>query len=249
VAVTDLHREQVACLALTGPYGNALDFELLGELQKGLEAVARWPDLKAILIEGAGRDFSTGHSPDQLRPPFVTAVLEKFHDAIRTLVGLDVLVFSVVRGRCQGAGATLALAADIVLADNSARITLTDATGVPPPLTTLLLGERLDRARAFHALLTERVFTGEEAAGLQIVSEYAGGWDGLDAVVQRQLSQLVTDRPQALIQEMVRALRAPLRLRMADVLPDLLKGAIERLARRAEEPQTLPAKWRPGLDE
>lgn len=248
VAVTEGCSEQVARLVLNEPPANVLDFELLDELQDALDAVSRWPGLKAVIIEGAGRDFSVGHSSSQLRPPFAIAVLEKFHDAIRTLVGLDALLFSVVRGRCQGAGAALALTADIVIADNSARLTLTDTTGVPPPVTTLLLAERLGRARAFQALLSAKTFTGEEAGALQIVSDYAGGWDGVDAVLERHLDQLVKDRPQQLIRETVRALRMPLRMRLADALPDLERGAIERLELLAQEsaPKTLPAKWRPG---
>ncbi len=76
VEVSEAHEGRVARLVLNAPPGNALDLTLAEELPRALAAIARWPALTAVVIEGAGSNFATGSSGSQLRPPFAAALIE-----------------------------------------------------------------------------------------------------------------------------------------------------------------------------
>jgi enoyl-CoA hydratase/carnithine racemase len=245
----EIFKEQggrIARLVLTAPPDNALDLPMVDSLMKAVEAVNLWPDKRAVVIEGFGPDFSLGHPKLQLRPPFAAALIQGFQGAVHDLLRMDVLIVSAVRGRCEGAGAALALAADVVLSDKTTRFQFKDAVGLLPPLVSAFITHRLRREWAASTLLSTEAMTSERAGEIGLVSRDAGGWEEVGPIADRVVERLALKPTQGAVEEAARALHSPVLSHTLQVLPELEKRALEKLGRRVDEEVTAPTKWRPG---
>lgn len=106
---------------------NAFDDEMHRALYASLEA-ARDGGARAVLLTGAGRGFCAGQDlgdrdPSQMEgPPDLGATVRSFYaPLVRLIRSLDFPVVCAVNGVAAGAGASLALACDMVLAAESAQ--------------------------------------------------------------------------------------------------------------------------------
>jgi 2-(1,2-epoxy-1,2-dihydrophenyl)acetyl-CoA isomerase len=122
-------RDQVAWVTLNRPDKlNALNPQLIEDLRAAAAAIDADPEVRAVLLTGAGRAFSSGAdlSADDfkdLRTPgeHVGAQLrEHFNPMMSAWHGLRVPLVIAVNGVAAGAGMSLALVGDIVLAARSA---------------------------------------------------------------------------------------------------------------------------------
>ena len=102
---------------------NAVDAPMAAALAAHLAHAAATPEIRAILLTGAGRGFCAGQDLAALTPgQDLGQILEdRFNPLIRAIRSLPKPVLCAVPGVAAGAGANLALACDIVLAAHSAR--------------------------------------------------------------------------------------------------------------------------------
>ena len=102
---------------------NAVDAPMAAALAAQLAHAAANPEIRAILLTGAGRGFCAGQDLADLTPgQDLGQILEdRFNPLIRAIRSLPKPVLCAVPGVAAGAGANLALACDIVLAAHSAR--------------------------------------------------------------------------------------------------------------------------------
>ena len=120
----------VATLTLDRPEVlNALGFDTYRELGEVVRNLAHEPDVRALVITGAGRGFcSGGHVREVIgalvnaAPPQLRAFAQLASDVVLALRRLDKPVIAAVNGIAIGGGAALALAADIRLASPEAEI-------------------------------------------------------------------------------------------------------------------------------
>lgn len=92
------------------------------EIREVLSRVQQSPDVRCLVITGAGRGFSAGQDLADLDMSALADVVERdFNPLIRTLTSLPIPVIASVNGVAAGAGANMALACDMVLAARSAR--------------------------------------------------------------------------------------------------------------------------------
>jgi 2-(1,2-epoxy-1,2-dihydrophenyl)acetyl-CoA isomerase len=146
---------------------NAWTSEFGRELKQAIEVDAADPSVRALLITGAGRGFSSGadlkagFEPAEDGMPDVGKELnDLYHPIMVGLRQLEKLVIAAVNGPAVGIGASLAFACDLVLAAESAYFGLAfvNIGLMPDGGSTLFVPAAVGKARAFQmALLGERI--------------------------------------------------------------------------------------------
>ncbi len=147
---------------------NALCEQMFEEFHVALDHAEQGDDLRVLVITGAGRGFCAGAdltmnigSDGTGGPMDLGAALERsYNPLIMRLRALPVPVISSINGVAAGAGASLALAADICIAARSAKFVLAFARIglVPDAGLTYFLPQRIGMARALGlSLLGEEV--------------------------------------------------------------------------------------------
>jgi enoyl-CoA hydratase len=123
------HSEGVATLTLNRPEKqNALSQELMAELRDVLDEIDRNPQVRVVLITGAGRAFSSGFD---LNPKELAAdapqdeadwnrLIKLNFDTLMRIWNLRQPVIAAVNGPAIAAGSNLALICDITLASETA---------------------------------------------------------------------------------------------------------------------------------
>jgi 2-(1,2-epoxy-1,2-dihydrophenyl)acetyl-CoA isomerase len=155
---------------------NALTSELLGELLEALHA-AEAPDVRAVVLTGAGRAFCVGQDLSELEGMRGSDVGELLRDAYHPVVvairGLRKPVLAAVNGPAAGAGLALACACDIRLASDAAVLVPAFAgIGlVPDSGLTWSLARLLGPARALRWMLEGDRMEAAAALALGVVDE------------------------------------------------------------------------------
>jgi 2-(1,2-epoxy-1,2-dihydrophenyl)acetyl-CoA isomerase len=172
-------REGVAHLKLNRPdAANSITAELARDLMYATLACDEDPNVRAILITGAGRMFCGGGDlktfagkGDEL-PHYLKEVTTYLHAGISRLTRTDAPVIAAVHGSAAGAGMSLACAVDFVLAADNAKFTMADTRAglVPDGSSTYFLSRIVGLRRALDLALTSRVLTAAEAMQLGIVT-------------------------------------------------------------------------------
>jgi 2-(1,2-epoxy-1,2-dihydrophenyl)acetyl-CoA isomerase len=146
---------------------NALTPEMHQLLRKALERAADEPEVRAVLLTGAGRGFCAGQdlaqrdvSPGAAPIDLSVSLGSHYNPLVRRLRELPKPVVCAVNGVAAGAGANLALACDIVLAARSAAFiqSFSRIGLVPDSGGTWLLPRLVGKARAMGlALLGDKL--------------------------------------------------------------------------------------------
>jgi 2-(1,2-epoxy-1,2-dihydrophenyl)acetyl-CoA isomerase len=146
---------------------NAWTAEFGKELVDTVERASADESVRAVLITGAGRGFSSGadlkagfepHPDDQM--PDVRKELHLYHGAITGIRRMPKPVVAAVHGAAVGIGCSLALACDLVLAAESSffGLAFVNIGLMPDGGSTLFVPAAVGKARAFEmAMLGERV--------------------------------------------------------------------------------------------
>lgn len=150
---------------------NALTPELLGTLRARLEE-AEGAGVRAIVLSGAGRGFCAGQDLTGLpeaelgRTDLGRLVEELYNPLILAMRRHPLPIIAAVNGIAAGAGASLALAADIVIAARSARFVqaFVQIGLIPDSGSTWFLPRLVGEARARAAMLLAEPIEAETAA-------------------------------------------------------------------------------------
>ncbi|HEY8107574.1 MAG TPA: enoyl-CoA hydratase-related protein [Gaiellaceae bacterium] len=144
------------------------------ELQAALEA-ARDPDVRAVVITGAGRGFSAGQDLTEFgEGGDVGSMLRvTYHVNVLAIRSLEKPVIAAVNGVCAGAGLSLACACDIRLASDAAFFVpgFVGIGLIPDSGGTYFLQRLLGTPRAFEWMTSNRRLSAAEAHAWGLVSE------------------------------------------------------------------------------
>jgi 2-(1,2-epoxy-1,2-dihydrophenyl)acetyl-CoA isomerase len=157
---------------------NALTGAMLLQFREALERAAADRAIRAVLIRAAGRAFCTGQDlsardPRKFTEPFDLEAIQKqlFHPIVTLIRTMDKPVVIAVHGAAAGAGASIAIAGDIVLAADDAKfiwsfakVGLSVDAGAGHTLV-----HALGAARARALLLTAGSLSGREAADAGLI--------------------------------------------------------------------------------
>lgn len=179
---------------------NALNSRMRAELLHALQDLpAR---VRVVVLTGAGRafcagqDLADGASLDDL--DMERTLREEYEPMLRAIYDCPLPVIAAVNGAAAGAGANLALAADVVIATRSAvflqafsRIGL-----IPDAGGTFFLPRQVGFARAMGQALFAEPVSADEAAGMGMIWASVPD-DAFEAEWQRRAAQLAQGPTQA----------------------------------------------------
>jgi 2-(1,2-epoxy-1,2-dihydrophenyl)acetyl-CoA isomerase len=153
---------------------NALDLAMHERLAASLDRAAQ-PDVRALVITGAGRGFCVGQDVGEF-PRDAAEVGEllrqHFNPVIRALRGLPKPVIAAINGPAAGAGLALALACDLRLAAASASLVpaFVGIGLVPDSGLSHTLPRLIGSAAAFEWIVSGRKIAAPEAADMGLVT-------------------------------------------------------------------------------
>ncbi len=169
-------KDQVGLIKLNRPKVlNAMNQQLWIEIQEALEIVKQDNDIKALIITGEGRAFSTGADLKDSKDRSVEdyrRYLESLQEASRKIIRFEKPTIAAINGYALGSGYELALACDIRIAAKEALIGSPEArvtssvTGGAFRLVQDLVGP----GKARELLFTAENITGVEAQRIGLVN-------------------------------------------------------------------------------
>jgi enoyl-CoA hydratase/carnithine racemase len=163
----------LARLALAKPPRNLLDPDIMGALREAILAADADPDVKAIVLTGAGDVFCGGLDIQRIQAgadpvEFAAALVE----LLRVFPRLGKPILAAVNGDALAAGYGIVCASDIAVAADHAKIGSFEATvGIWPMIAQVPALQRLAPRHVLQNLLTGEPFDAQRAYEIGIVNQ------------------------------------------------------------------------------
>lgn len=165
--------EGVATLTLNRPEKrNAINRELFRALRLQILAIQDDAAIDLVVLRGSGGHFCAGH--DLSEKPHADALgwLRRELQTLELLTRLRQPVIAAVEGTCFTGGLEMALSADFIVCDETARFADTHGKWglVPGWGMSQRLPRRVGQAKALEMMLTCQPYTGAEAAAMGLAN-------------------------------------------------------------------------------
>ena len=170
-------RTSTAIITLNRPEVlNAMNRQLWIDFQSVLDAAIQDRDIKAIIITGTGRAFSTGADLKESKTRSLEdyrAYLVGLQEASRSIIRLEKPTIAAINGYALGSGYELALACDIRVAAEDAKIGSPEAkvTSSVTGGALRLLQDLVGPGKARELLFTATYIDGKEAERIGLVNK------------------------------------------------------------------------------
>lgn len=214
---------------------NALNSELRRALLAALRNAARDEVVRAVILTGAGRGFCAGADlrGGGSERDFRRVLSSEYNPLVLAMRELPKPIVASVNGAAAGAGMSLALACDLVVAAEDVRfVPAFHRIGlVPDSALARTLVRGLGRHRAFEILMGERHLHAEEAHELGLVAAVVPA--AALAQTTRDLARRLADGPTRGIGLTKRLLNAAEDATLAEGLT--AEAALQELAGRTED--------------
>jgi 2-(1,2-epoxy-1,2-dihydrophenyl)acetyl-CoA isomerase len=164
--------ENVATITLNRPDAfNALNLGLGRDLFTASIELDEDPDVRCVVVTGSGKSFCAGGDVKDFADnlPRVGVLIKELttylHGAISRFCRADKPVIMAVNGVAAGGGLSLALSGDLVLATESAKLTMAYSriAATPDGSSSYFLPRLVGMRRAMELYFTNRVLTAREA--------------------------------------------------------------------------------------
>lgn len=169
---------------------NALNRELISELDRLFDIVAADPEVRVLLITGSGdKAFVAGADISELTDMNCLSAREFAHDGqamMAKIADLPVPVMAVVNGFALGGGCELALACDFIYASEKAVFGLPEETlGLIPGFGgTQRLARQIGPALAMEMIFTARRISSQDAFSMGLVNRILPPENLMDAAME-----------------------------------------------------------------
>jgi enoyl-CoA hydratase len=165
----------VATLILNRPDKlNALSKDVFEALEEHVHAIQRQTKtVGVVVLRGAQGNFSAGYDMNEVLDYVKAGAKPHYHsEVIDKLANLPQPVISAIEGHCSTGALELALAADLIVASESAKFCDVYAKWGLTPVwgLTLRLPHRIGTAKASEMMLTSRSYTGREAQAMHLAN-------------------------------------------------------------------------------
>jgi enoyl-CoA hydratase/carnithine racemase len=175
-AATHFHwacHDGVATVTLNRPERkNPLTFDSYAELRDRFNALRYATDVRAVVVQGAGGNFCSGGDVHEIIGPLTQMTMPELMnftrmtgDLVKAMRACPQPIVAAIDGVCAGAGAMIALASDLRLGTEAARVaylfTRVGLAGADMGACALL-PRVIGQGRASELLYTGRAMTGQE---------------------------------------------------------------------------------------
>jgi methylglutaconyl-CoA hydratase len=182
---------------------NAISFELINDLMRALDEVAR-SSAQVLIITGAGKAFCSGMDLENLKALIGRSPEQSLEDS-RTMVRLFRAIYefpkvtiAAVNGAAIAGGTGLALLSDFTLAVPEAKFGYTEVRiGFVPAIVSTFLLRQVGEKHARDLLLTGRLFDAQEGLRLGLINEIVES-DKLIDRAHELAAQLLENSPTSL---------------------------------------------------
>jgi len=153
---------------------NALTKDVFEALDDHLDTIARETrTIGLVILRGAGGHFSSGYDMREVLDHVKAHAKPHFHsEVIQKLANLPQPVISAVQGHCSTGALELALAADLIVASESAQFSDVYARWGLTPVWGLSfrLPHRIGAAKASEMMFTSRNYSGRQAEAMHLAN-------------------------------------------------------------------------------
>ena len=177
--------DTVAVITLDNPPVNGLGYDTRTGVAGGIDRALGDPEVRAIVITGAGRMFSAGADIREFNTPKAKAE-PRLHSLIRFIEASDKPVIAAIGGGCMGGGLELALGCHFRVAAKDAPVALPEVKlGLLPGAGgTQRLIRQVGKAKAMELCLTGRMMDAEEAERANLVARVVPAASLLDEAIK-----------------------------------------------------------------
>ncbi|SDY74187.1 2-(1,2-epoxy-1,2-dihydrophenyl)acetyl-CoA isomerase [Amycolatopsis xylanica] len=249
--------EGVRTLTLNRPKAyNSMTVELKELLLAALREAADDPEVRAVVLTGAGKAFCAGQDLKEHvgllqagDPAPLHTVKEHYNPIVKTIVGMPKPVIAAINGPAAGAGAAFAYASDLRIAATSANFLMAFANvGLGPDSGASWTLQRLiGLGRAAELMLLARTVDSAEALTLGLVGEVVPD-EELAARAQAVAARLAAGPTVAYAKiKSVLATAAESTLEEALEAEDAAQSALGATADHAEAVEAFVTKRRPAF--
>ncbi len=181
----------VGVLSLNRPEKfNCLSRAAIAALAAGIDALEQNPQVRALVVCGAGKHFCTGADLSEVETirknsAEMLAFNDRFHEALRRFEQSPLPVVGAVQGFCLAGGLETAMACDVVFAEQSARIGDQHARYglVPGGGNSQRIPRVVGRRRALDLMFTARWLDAQEALEWGLVNYVVPDGEARDRAV------------------------------------------------------------------
>ena len=159
-------------IAINRPPHNVLDIVTMEEMNSALDLAMENTTAKVLVIAGKGEKiFSSGvdvldHTPDK-----AAKMIDVFHGILKRLMQVSIPTVAAVHGAALGGGCELAIACDMVLASENAKLGQPEIKlGVFPPIAAILLPRQVPMTKVMELLLGGGTIDAREAHRIGLVN-------------------------------------------------------------------------------
>jgi len=183
-------KNNVAYILLNRPERlNAFDMKLGEELYSVLKKITPDKTIRAVVIKGTGKGFCGGGDVKEMhntsdKPGFLKDLTKVIHKCVIEMRNMEKPVIAAVNGAAFGAGLSLALACDIIIAVEEAKFgTAFIGIGLAPGCGTQFFTKLVGYQKSCEYILTSKVFTAKKALELGIINKTVS-FDKLDETIE-----------------------------------------------------------------
>jgi 2-(1,2-epoxy-1,2-dihydrophenyl)acetyl-CoA isomerase len=169
---------------------NAFNDEISYEFQSALKAAAKDDAVRVLVITGEGKAFCSGQDLKSARGEddrmFYNSLEKRYNPIIRAMRALPKPIIARLNGVAAGAGCSLALASDMIIAKESAKLieVFINIGLVPDSGSSFFLPQLIGYQKAFELCAMGTKVSAQEAYDLGIINKVVPD-DELDAAVKQ----------------------------------------------------------------